>query len=185
MSNARSPREVCSTTIGTRGLIWRGVYRSPLPVPGRPKAGPLALGSLLLLGRPQPLAGLCLLERDRLRRPRDHVGGLAETDLRAKQRIPPALAQTLEQSLGRLVSLAGAEGGQELLVGDLDPLRVGDRREGGLPPQRALGVALQVGDQLLTRLSLHLRVGLGVDPPGAQRALDAVPHLVGAGVDQL
>src|SRR5688572_24286647 len=29
MSKARSPRDVCSTTIGTRGLIGAPVYRSP------------------------------------------------------------------------------------------------------------------------------------------------------------
>src|SRR4051794_25477046 len=36
MSKARSPREVCSTTIGTRGLMGRRVYGAPS---GRPRRG--------------------------------------------------------------------------------------------------------------------------------------------------
>src|SRR5918999_5080147 len=34
MSNARSPRDVCSTTIGTRGLIGGALYRRPRPALG-------------------------------------------------------------------------------------------------------------------------------------------------------
>ena len=54
MSNARSPREVCSTTMGTRGLIGDASLTIRTLVPGSPQA---ALGtSLLLLGGPQLLA---------------------------------------------------------------------------------------------------------------------------------
>src|ERR1700712_509747 len=42
MSKARSPRDVCSTTIGIRGLIWRSLYRR----------GPAGLRSLVAW-RPQ------------------------------------------------------------------------------------------------------------------------------------
>src|ERR1700679_2446428 len=100
MSNARSPREVCSTTIGTSGLIVLAsvsLHRpdSSRPVAGghgctrlavrRPQpagllrrvwlgaAGALGAGALgaFLLGRPQLLARLRLLERDRLGLARD------------------------------------------------------------------------------------------------------------------
>src|SRR5919107_5978366 len=91
MSKARSPREVCSTTIGTSGLIERAslatrpvrsrpsrLLPATRPVrsrpsrlspasPGRPDLCCLALVLLLLLlGRPQLVAGGGLLERDRL-----------------------------------------------------------------------------------------------------------------------
>src|SRR3954454_4869023 len=42
MSNARSPRDVCSTTIGTRGLIGRGSLATGT---GGPNAGESIMGS--------------------------------------------------------------------------------------------------------------------------------------------
>src|SRR3954463_11513789 len=71
MSNARSPREVCSTTIGTNGLI----ALAPSGVQGRPGSARLAGGpqlglwllGIVLLGRPQLVASPGLLEADRLR----------------------------------------------------------------------------------------------------------------------
>src|SRR3954464_11514834 len=97
MSNARSPREVCSTTIGTSGLTVLASFRfersSParldvgwepgdsLAIAGGPKtrltaslnltsaAGrPELAGAagLFVARRPELLARLCLLDRDRL-----------------------------------------------------------------------------------------------------------------------
>src|SRR5665811_1363951 len=43
MSKARSPREVCSTTIGTIGLIGEAVYRSRSVVPGERPQRPVQL----------------------------------------------------------------------------------------------------------------------------------------------
>src|SRR3954469_9715989 len=69
MSNARSPREVCSTTIGINGLI------SPLLPTGDPK---LRCGRLtfLLVRRPDALTCLVQLERDGRHLGRDAVEGL-------------------------------------------------------------------------------------------------------------
>src|SRR5271166_1909156 len=95
MSNARSPREVCSTTIGTSGLMVlplvslrrpdssrRLARRSPI---GRgPQTARLGgLGVLQLLGRPQLLAGLRLGEGDRLGGGRDQLDGLARGEVLA------------------------------------------------------------------------------------------------------
>src|SRR5919204_3558376 len=148
MSNARSPREVCSTTIGTRGLIGRSVYkgrsarRSSLR---RPEARPLAL-PLLLPGSPELLARDRLLLGDRLRRFRDQVDRLAQAQVLAKDRVAPAAAQALEQPFRGLLALAGPERLEHLLLCDLDPLCLDHRRQGRLAAQGSLGVRLQVGD---------------------------------------
>src|SRR5438270_2368602 len=84
MSNARSPRDVCSTTIGTRGLMvlavfslsrlvscrrdhsevssrsWRRVYQPPLAArqgSGRRRAWAPGAGKWSAAGRPQPPSG--------------------------------------------------------------------------------------------------------------------------------
>src|SRR5512146_810728 len=74
MSNARSPREVCSTTIGTNGLIassllaaWGPQFRAGL--------------RLLLLRRPDALARLVQVGRDRLHLGRDPVERLLEAEV--------------------------------------------------------------------------------------------------------
>src|SRR4029077_278345 len=81
MSNARSPREVCSTTMGTSGLIalalvslpatdsstrlagLRGIGGGPQPA-GAPRGARVL--AALLLWRPQPLPGLRLANGYRL-----------------------------------------------------------------------------------------------------------------------
>src|SRR5688500_12114078 len=126
MSNARSPRDVCSTTIGTRGLISIGsrsasvtfLFRcSTLAVrqciearssaSGRPELaglaslfGALALGGLALLGRPDRLTGLGLLHGDRLRGLGDQLGGLAHADLLAQQPVASVLLEPGDDLLG-------------------------------------------------------------------------------------
>src|SRR5215471_8676035 len=91
MSNARSPREVCSTTIGTSGLmvlasfactpgflpnvaiapgVPPGVPAAPKPTRGSAAGGPQlarSLRGLFLARRPQLLARLGLLDADRRR----------------------------------------------------------------------------------------------------------------------
>src|SRR5256714_12181723 len=110
MWRARSPREVCSTTMGPRGLIARAslikegtVARDALrPRPSAilarsPEAAFAALG-LLLLGRPELLARDGLLLRDRLRRAGHQLGGPAQPKLLAEQRGAAAGAQALHEA---------------------------------------------------------------------------------------
>src|SRR5829696_2496509 len=221
MSKARSPRDVCSTTMGTRGLIGRAVYRSALasPRPARPPAtaasrsttattaktrrrasatrrpelagllrggllGPRRLALALLRG-PDLLARRGAVHGDRLRGLGDHLGRLAHPDVVAKQRVTARLAQTGEQLLRRVLTLAGSNRLDQVLVRWLDRLGVGDRREHGLAAQRTLGVLFGVVDEVMSVLALHLGVGLGIDPARRQLALDPLPHLVRAGVDEL
>src|SRR5215211_2429749 len=130
MSNARSPREVCSTTMGTRGLIARAVYKSALTGPNRerrlsgsaigvrsPQTG---LGALalppLLLGGPEPLPGGSLVLRDRLGRAGDQLGGLAQPELLAKQRVAPVGAAALAQPLRALTFLSRPQRPEHLVI---------------------------------------------------------------------
>src|SRR2546423_11039436 len=197
MSKARSPREVCSTTMGTKGLIARAslikegtVARDALrPRPSAilarsPEAAFAALG-LLLLGRPELLARDGLLLRDRLRRAGNQLGGLAQPKLLAEQRVAAVGAKALQESRRSLPFFPRLKRLHHLLLRDLDPLGLGDRRQGGFAAQRPLGVRLEVGDCLLARLALHLQVSLGVGAPRGQRTLETLPHLVGARVDEL
>src|SRR5918992_5337686 len=131
MSNARSPREVCSTTIGTSGLTVLASFRfrrsSPACFPGwrarrqtsnrqppprqvvwlgtrRPELpGSAALG---LPGRPQLVARLRLLDRDRLRGLRDDIERLALGEI-LLERVEPAARAQARQQLLRGGSLAG------------------------------------------------------------------------------
>src|SRR4051794_38677586 len=132
MSNARSPREVCSTTIGTSGLTVLASFRlsganpayerlrrshpldrcessngglPPKLVAELASGGPeTARGGLLgRLGarRPELVAGLRLLDGDRLRRLGDVVDRLALGELRLEPVEPPARPQAVEQLLRR------------------------------------------------------------------------------------
>src|SRR5438270_342702 len=106
MSNARSPRDVCSTTIGTSGLIVLASFASSagfLPnvatavrrprgiqrmyecssAARRPQLAAPALGALLVR-RPQLVAGFRLLDRDRFCLADQHLDGLSARDLLAQ-----------------------------------------------------------------------------------------------------
>src|ERR1700704_2336551 len=108
MSNARSPREVCSTTMGTSGLIVLASFACSAgflpnvatvvqPPRGssatrRPElAGPL-LG-VLLARLPQLLARLGLVDRDRLRLVDEQLQRLAGRDVLADALQPVVGAQ--------------------------------------------------------------------------------------------
>ena len=87
MSNARSPREVCSITIGINGLISR------LLASGGPQ---LRLGSgRSFFRRPQLLAGAGELERDPLDLGDDQVQRLAHPQVLAEQLVRVRSANTL------------------------------------------------------------------------------------------
>src|ERR1700736_6648985 len=100
MSKARSPREVCSTTIGTSGLIVLALVSLRRPdssrrlarrcwIGGRPQParrhGRAAVGRrllvLALLGGPQPLSRLRLGHGDRGGPPGDQLDGLARGEI--------------------------------------------------------------------------------------------------------
>ena len=53
MSNARSPREVCSTTIGTRGLMVLALFRSAGGIPSGCKHVSGRIGASVATGRPR------------------------------------------------------------------------------------------------------------------------------------
>src|SRR3954454_17423654 len=77
MSKARSPREVCSTTIGIRGLI---LGLSSLAGGTKFRCGCLPL---LLVGGPEALARLVQVGRDRLHLRRDPVERLPHPEVAA------------------------------------------------------------------------------------------------------
>src|SRR5271165_4351690 len=128
MSNARSPREVCSTTIGTSGLIVlalvslrrpdssrRLAARRPQPAGRRGRI--LVLGRLL--GRPQLFPRLRLRNRNRRCRGRDQLNGLARGEILAQLLQAPTLLQVLQQLRGlhALTFGGGRDGLQKLLLG--------------------------------------------------------------------
>src|ERR1700760_591385 len=141
MSNARSPREVCSTTIGTSGLIFLALVSLRCPDSskrlarrrsriaggpqlagrlGRLRAGGLALA--VLAGRPQLLARLRLLRRDRGRSVGDQLDGEPRREILAQLVEAPGGTQVLEQ-LRRLGLLALGDGRDRLE--QLLPARLG------------------------------------------------------------
>src|SRR5438105_9855900 len=105
MSNERSPREVCSITIGIRGLIsgWLLAAGGPQFRFGR---------WFFLVGRPDLLARGVLLGRDRL-----HLGG--EPVERALE--PQVLAQLVDSGLHDLLDrrVDVLAGGLRLLAHEL------------------------------------------------------------------
>src|SRR5438876_1169019 len=110
MSNARSPREVCSTTMGMSGLIVLALVSlraadsstrlaGPSVIRGGPQpAGRSDAGRLLGplgAGRPQPLPGLRLADRDRLGAPGDQLPRLARGLFLAQVFPAPGRSQPL------------------------------------------------------------------------------------------
>src|ERR1044072_8771974 len=183
MSKERSPREVCSTTIGTRGLMVGTLSKAPggYPPSSRLRRPERALLLLLLLRGPDLLARLGLLERDRHRRPDDQVDRLAHANVFADHRVAAILAQPLQQLLRRRPLLLGGVGQRlgHLLLGDLDLLRLGARRPHSPAPQLGFGVRFGLLDHVLTGLALHLQVGVGAHPARRQLPLDPLPALPG------
>src|SRR5581483_3553966 len=108
MSNARSPREVCSITIGINGLI--GV--APPSLSGCPD---FRLGRLLLLRRPKLLARTGELDGDPL-----HLGGdPIERATHAQVLADPVDGVALEDRLHGLFLLALlAQHRRDLVVSD-------------------------------------------------------------------
>ena len=80
---------------------------------------------------------------------------------------------------------AWREGVEDLVVGHLDALCLHHRGQHRLAAQRALGVGLGLGDQLLLGLVGDLEVLLGVEALLLEAAGGDVPHLVRLGVHEL
>src|SRR4051794_19053513 len=110
MSNARSPREVCSTTIGIRGI-------SSLLAAGGPHLLRLLRRFLFLVRCPKLLTRLSLLGRDLL-----HLGGDAVERLSQSQIRAHALGSaSLEELVDVFVFLALlSELGTDLVVGHVE-----------------------------------------------------------------
>src|SRR4029079_9592043 len=90
MSNARSPRDVCSTTIGTNGLIDSPPLVSAR-LTGRPDRGlrDRRLGLLVVSRLPQLLACCLLLGGDRRRNLACPVERALEPELVARRLLRP------------------------------------------------------------------------------------------------
>src|SRR5579875_1098752 len=196
MSNARSPREVCSTTIGTRGVIFAALLSrrfavsclgKPPPQPTlsacagsperrlRPAARPL---QLRLLRGPKPLPRLRPLDRDRLGGLDDQVEGKPRLQLILQLCKLATVAQPLQVRLP-----LEAKGLCHLLVAWVDPLRLDDCRQRRLPAECLLGVAGEPLKQLLFRLARHPQIGLPADPAGGKPPLGPLPDFLGARLD--
>src|SRR5215831_1544947 len=174
MSKARSPRDVCSTTMGIRGLISFSSLRT---------WGPefRCLGRLLLLRRPDRLARLVQIRGDRL-----HLGGDAvEGALEAKVLADPVGAAVGEEALDVGVVLAAfMQLLADLVVGHLDRELVGDRLEDELPGDRQRRLGAEPLLELLRRLAGELQVGAGVDAARLQAPGEARQQLTGARLDE-
>src|SRR5215210_4457189 len=172
MSNARSPREVCSTTIGTSGLTVLASFcvSASIPATGRwpwlerpaaalgaslARSGPVgasfgALGRLVLDLGVEPTSLLGLLHGDRLGRLGDEVERLALREVVLELLQAAGVLQPFVQLLG-----GGALGGRgaldrlhDLLLRGLDALGLDDGGKDGLAAQGALGVRLPLADDV-------------------------------------
>src|SRR3954452_3691250 len=129
MSNARSPRDVCSTTIGTNGLI----DSPPLPsagLTGRPDRGlcDRRLGLLVVSRFPQLLTCCLLLCGDRRGDLASPVERALEPELVARRLLRPRCQDLLHRGvhvllIGQLVAQRALERG----VIDGDALPLGER----------------------------------------------------------
>src|SRR2546430_11660174 len=161
MSNDRSPREVCSITMGINGLMSGWLLRRRLRC-RPPEAGPAAParpssatggpqfrlgGWLFLVGRPDGFAGSGLLGRDALDLDDSAVEGAGKAHAFALRVVRTRLACLLDD-LVRLFE-AVAEGLVDLLVRNLDPELVGGGFEHELTGDRCGRLVAQAPDQIL------------------------------------
>src|SRR6266516_867599 len=159
MSNERSPREVCSITMGINGLISGWLLATGGP---QFRLG----GRLFLVWRPDGLAGGSLLGRYALDLAGNAVEGTGEAHVLAL-RVVCARSMRLLDDLVRLLE-AVAEGLVDLLVRNLDPELVGGGLEHELSGHGSGRLVLQAPDEILRRVAGHLDVGL----EGATAALE-------------
>src|SRR5215831_6753648 len=210
MSNARSPREVCSITIGINGLIasplnfacfgWsfqRPHGQSPFGLRVTPHAtspwllaagGPqFRLGrGRILVGGPDALARARDLGGDALHLARDPVERLAQSKVAAERLVATALEDLLDRLVGVVAVQVGLLPDQllDLLVGNLQAELVRHRLEHELAPDGALRLGAQALNQLVAGLPGELQVGVRADPAALQRADEGVQQLARSGLDE-
>src|SRR4051812_45673798 len=223
MSKARSPRDVCSTTMGTSGLMLLALFRSSIRIPaGGPQgvgdgseeptnrlfpdsasgghrasggAGPLRTRGpdrlfdalrLLLVGRPQLLAGTRLLGRDRLRVLGNEVDRRALGEILLDLVEAAGLLEALAQLLGRsaLARGRGLQRVEHVAIGGLDVLGLDHGGDDGLATDRALRVGMGLAEDLLLALSGDPQVVLARDALVAERVHHPVPHLARPRLDE-
>src|SRR3954453_22790329 len=174
MSKLRSPREVCSITIGINGLI-----RVSLASGGPQFRNVFAL---FLLGRPDRLARFRLRHRDALHIGRDAVERELEAYVLAPLLLRPVQPEVLDQLVGVLAR------GLRLLPDRSLHVVVRDRQvelvRHGLEDDLAGDGEHRLADdallQLLRRRAGRLEVDVERDAAPLQRAREAVEQLAGA-----
>src|SRR3954447_13201329 len=147
MSNERSPREVCSITIGINGLIsgW-------LLAAGGPQFR--LLGWVFLVGCPDRVACGSLLGRDALDFIDDAVESAGEPHVFALRVIRACGASLLDDLVGLLEAVAKRL--VDLLLRDLDSELIRSGLEHELAGDRGSGLLLQARDEVLRRVAGHL-----------------------------
>src|ERR671933_2895854 len=160
MSNERSPREVCSITIGMSGLI------APLLLAGRGPQSCLCLVSFLL-GCPELLACGRELDGDPLHLGRDAVEGAGEAKRLALLLPAARLAELRDRLVGVLV--AEPELVLQLLVGGGDAELVGGRFEDQLARDRLLRLRAEALDELVAGGARDLEVRVERDAAALER----------------
>src|SRR5919199_1030431 len=175
MSNERSPREVCSITIGMSGLI------APLLLAGRGPQSCLCLVSFLL-GCPELLARGRELDGDPLHLRGDAVEGAGEAKRLALLLPAARLAELRDRLVGVLV--AEPKLVLELLVGDLDPEPVGGGLERELARDRVAGLGPDPLDELVAGAAGDLEVGVERDAAALERQGEPLEERAGTRLDE-
>src|ERR1700684_448509 len=200
MSNARSPREVCSTTIGTSGLMVLAsvsLYRPdsfrtypervlPRLALRRPQPGRSRLSTRLALllsgvGRPELLARLGLLERYRLGLGCDQLDRLTRGEILTDLIQASGLAEIVEQLLW-LDSLTLGGGGddfQQVVIARNDRLRRHHRGDHRFAAQRLGRLGGKLGDEIVLLAPGDLQVGLAGYAAMGEGVEHSIPHLAG------
>ena len=141
---------------------------------------------VFLVGRPELVARLRELQRDRLHVGDEPVERGAQAQVLAQRLLVPVRPDVLDHLIGVVAGLLGLLADQRLdvVVGDLDPGLVGDRLERELAGDRPRGLGLHLRDQRLGRLPGDLEVRGGLDPAPAERADEAVEQLTRPRLDE-
>ena len=175
MSKARSPRDVCSITMGTSGLMQAPCCRGSTI---------LRSGLGFSFSGVQSLSRARELDRDPLDLGRDPVEGLAQPEVGAQRVVAAGFTDLGRELLGvfGVVRLL-ADQLVDLLVGDLDAELVGRAFEHDL--------AQGSGEPLPRcrpgspgRAVAELQVRLGADPAALERADEGIPELDRASLDE-
>ena len=224
MSNARSPRDVCSTTMGTSGLMVLALFRflgrlescrrrslatglsaacrgltglgaraleaAPPASAGLEPGSGSALFSLRrrsLLGRPELLARLGLLERDRLRALDEHVDRLARArSSRSASSGPPCAGARAASpaSCPRAAAVGASASSSSSSLGSM-PSASTTAASTASRRARCSASGLRLGEDLLLGPAGDLQVGVLVEMPWCdERVQHPVPQLARARVDE-